>query len=414
MCDIRIDFPLCKNSTVDVVLKECVREASRVLLDKAGSENLEALVLTGTLARGEASALIREDGTLFSWSDIEMLAVYRHGKMAGAGAGPLSQAAEELETSFRRRGFTIPIDFCPNLRKHFRRLRARIFTIELGTHGKVLWGDPSILDCVPFFPPEKLSRWDAISMLFNRMIEHLDMRRTISTASHDELIQIQYWNNKIVLDSATSLLAFNGWFKPSYAERGDVFAESFEKLDDLSDRLPDLPDQVRRLTDSKLDPSDEGLWGAKVPEDPASEVRRQWSESARILREVWLWQSNRFLGGKAADDVFAVVSKYLKNDMIGIKVKSWIQLLLGREGRRRVSPWRALSLLSLARPNVLIYVAGAMMYFAMSEVKTRERAEKLEHAADAANRFLPVPSEEWEEPREVLGAVIDNWKWFVK
>jgi hypothetical protein len=246
------------------------------------------------------------------------------------------------------------------------------------------------------------------------MIEHMDIRRIISSASSDELARIQYWNNKIVLDSATSLLAFKGRFRPSYRERADVFADCFKTCDDLAERLPGMPDQVRRLTDFKLHPSRAGLWAGKTPEDPGDETRRRWEDAARVLREVWIWESNRFLGGQAADDVFQMTSKYLRNDMIGIKIKGWVQLLLNSEKRRRVSVWRALSLLSLARPNVLVYVAGAMMYFAMSTGDSRDRAENLEYAADAANRLLPAPAEQWEEPREVLGAVIDNWRWFVK
>ena len=41
---------------------------------------------------------------------------------------------------------------------------------------------------------------------------------------------------------------------------------------------------------------------------------------------MWLWESNRFLGGPPTDDPFAVAQKYLKSDMIGAKIKGWVQL----------------------------------------------------------------------------------------
>ena len=71
-------------------------------------------------------------------------------------------------------------------------------------------------------------------------------------------------------------------------------------------------------------------------------------------------------------------------------------------------------LMSLARPNTLIYVSGAILYFAVSRESGLERARELEHAAVAAERFLPAPPEEWDDPREMVAAVVRNWKWFVK
>jgi len=276
----------------------------------------------------------------------------------------------------------------------------------------VLWGDRRVLEGVPVVPPERLLRWDALTLLFNRMIEHLDARRKMPTASPEELMTIQYKNGKMLLDLAGSLMAFCGRYAPSYAARAEQFPSLYATLEPLHEQLPELPAWVARWTAFKLHATEDALW--EQEQQPAAATRRQWFQTARAAREVWLWQSNRFLGGPPTDDPFTMASKYLKNDMIGMKLKAWVHLVFAARSRGRVGLGRALRLMSLARPNVLIYVAGTVLYFALSIGQGSEMAERVEDVASAANRFLPVPAEHWDDPSEVVAAVVSNWEQFVK
>ena len=411
-----MEFSTCENEAADERLRECVRRAARAAVEAVGEDKLEAVILTGTLSRGEATAVVQADGTVFSFSDAEFLVVCREGGVRKGAAGKLAEAARGVEEALRGEGVSIEVDMRPVVRRELRRLRRRIFTLELRTHGKAVWGDEGVVECVPVVDPRRILRWDAVSLVFNRIIEHLEARGVVATAGPQERAILRYRNAKTLLDMAGSLLAFQGHYEPTYRARGEKFGAFYETLPDLRRQLPEMAQEVRRWTRYKLDPEsfvmEDG--GGTGEGDATREVRREWHRTARIVREVWLWESQRFLGAPGVDDPYEMAERYLRTDMIGMKVKGWVGLMMKERGRREV-PWgRALRLMSLARPNTLIYASGAILYFALSRESGLERVKELEHAAAVVDRFLPAPPEEWEDPREMVAAVVRNWKWFVK
>ena len=58
---------------------------------------------------------------------------------------------------------------------YLRRLRPNIFSFELISHGKVVWGDAHILKLAPQFEASEIPLDDGFRLLMNRMIELLEI-----------------------------------------------------------------------------------------------------------------------------------------------------------------------------------------------------------------------------------------------
>ena len=68
-----LDFPLCSNSNVDEKIKEYILFCCDYLFERYPQKKLKAIVLTGSLSRGEGTILTCPNGSLRTFSDIETM-----------------------------------------------------------------------------------------------------------------------------------------------------------------------------------------------------------------------------------------------------------------------------------------------------------------------------------------------------
>ncbi len=59
---VTLDFPLCAEPRRNEAIRPVFERAVNFLLERIGEERLEAVILAGSLARGEGSVLLKPDG----------------------------------------------------------------------------------------------------------------------------------------------------------------------------------------------------------------------------------------------------------------------------------------------------------------------------------------------------------------
>ena len=192
------------------------------------------LILTGSTARGESTAIVNSEGV--SWlSDVELLVVVKDRSVIRDVLPTLKQIRMLTEDHLAQAGIIVSIELTPAPEDYFHRIRPHLFGYELLLHGKQLVGTEDYLALIPRFEPSEIPREDAWRLLSNRMVEWLDLLVNKDTLS----AQLEFYTlTKQYLDLITSLSIFAGLYKASYKERA-AQADQLKKW--LGQHLPSLP-----------------------------------------------------------------------------------------------------------------------------------------------------------------------------
>ena len=192
---MQIELPTrCAVEDQEMVAREICEQAKTACI-RAFGQRLLAIVLTGSLARQEATVVIRfplettqpvqrdtdngeretGDGkratsqALALLGDADFLLVFRQD---GDAAG-LNRIAREIECALQAGGIAVDVGLGAVAPGYFSSLPPSTFAYELKACGRVVWGDDHLLDSIPTYPPAELPKEDAWRTLNNRMIELL-------------------------------------------------------------------------------------------------------------------------------------------------------------------------------------------------------------------------------------------------
>lgn len=279
-----------------VALRQAVAEKTAELCLRKYSGNVLGLVLTGSLARDEATWA--PDGA--GWKllgDAEFLLALRP-EFAEPPRAAVDALAKEIQSALRREGIAAYVQLAPVYPRYFRDLRPSVFAYELQECGRVVWGDTSLLALIPHFTAAQIPLEDAWRMLANRMVELLEA--TTQAAGQQVPESLRYRTVKLYLDMATSLLLFAGEYAPGYRERQrrlQVLADRDPAAKSWPFALAPFAQQVSTATDLKL----QGGWLS-----PAEEGWEIWREAVRYARLLWDWEIARLSAapaGKAGDEL---------------------------------------------------------------------------------------------------------------
>src|SRR6267154_1665110 len=131
--------------------------------------SLRAVILTGSLARGEGS--IVERGGLWNFaSDAEFIVILNDSFVAPS-ALEISGLVQRIETGLAERRIQCHIGLNCAYDKFLMQMEPHIFAYETKVNGRVVLGEPDILSKIPQFYPSEIPREDAWRLLSNRMIE---------------------------------------------------------------------------------------------------------------------------------------------------------------------------------------------------------------------------------------------------
>jgi hypothetical protein len=329
-------------------------ETVRVCLQAYG-EQLRAIVLTGSLARDEAT-VVGNEGQWRLWGDAEFFLVFQD-RATLPGAATLKGLGGEIESSLLQRKLLCRIGLSAVQARYFRRLQPHIFAYELRKWGTAVWGDSNVLALIPEFTTSEIPLEDAWRLLCNRVIELLEVGPDAATGARNGGQELRYRAAKLYLDMATSYLVFRGAYSPSYRERSEALSR-LEKETLAPEMLPfslrDFADRVAASTRLKITGSVPEGSSLALPQ--SNDALSLWKESLSVALGLWRWELARLAGveGNRADS--ELVRAWMRRQPFSRRLRGWLYVARKRGWLRSCADWPRWALLAWrASPRYWIY-----------------------------------------------------------
>lgn len=316
-------------------------------------DGLRAIVLTGSLARDEATIIEHSHGSELL-GDADFL-------MAFSAGSPMPRVVEEAALSQRieeillKEGLRCTVHAHAVSPQYFQTLPPAIFSYELRNCGRVVWGDPGILRLIPDFSVADLPREDAWRMLCNRMIEHLAFVHRLSPDSAELPTDLHYATVKLFLDMATSYLVFARQYAPSYQER----AKRLQSM--AANSVANAPFPLAKFA---MRVSECTMWKLTGDDVYCESGVELWKEAISYMRRLWRWQAME-LAGKTGILTVAELSRELaRRQTAKQRLRGWASLVKRRGGLKNAAQWpRWVTIAFQATPRYLVYQAAAEVAF---------------------------------------------------
>jgi hypothetical protein len=337
-----------RETIYDVVQRECARCFGA----------LKALISTGSLARDEASILHKEE----SWAvrgDAEFLLVFEKNE-ALPTAEVLGEVRQRIESELIQRKIVCRIDLSAVHPAYFLRLPAHIFTYELKHCGRVIAGDPAILDSIPAYSVSDLSKEDAWRLLCNRLIELLECGEELSRERGQLSPELHYRIVKLYLDMATSFLVFAGAYAPSYRERRDALlrlAGGEKRAEAFAFELRGFADLVAACTAEKILPQGNEAGRVSLSRDAAIQT----------AHALWRWELAQLVGAKSASSDRDLFDQWIKVQSSWKNIRGWLYVMRACGWLRSYRFWPRWWALRKASPRHWIYLVASSLLFQQTE-----------------------------------------------
>ena len=371
---------------IQEALVEVCRESFRV--------GLRAVVLTGSVARNEASYVYR-NGQAILLSDIEAIVVL-HDDSPLASNQAIRSLCEQAEARLALNGVRVHVSLSVVHGAYLRDLPPHIYSYELRACGLVLFGEETILEeQIPNYAACDLSREDAWRMLSNRLIEQ--MEGAMESSGGDGL---RYRSIKLCLDLASSLLVFYGRFEAGYRARLRII-EEFAMTPDAQ-QLPvsigEFLPLVRWCTSAKLQPDaaveSEQTEATTTDTDNcaqgagAASVESFASRATQWAWQTWLWELQRMTGTDGREEAEEMIRVF--GCRLGIRrlLRGWLYALRRGGWVRSARHWpKWLRLLAGGlTPRHAIYLAAYRWQKLRGDTASRDTTQGMKAVCD----LLPV------------------------
>ncbi len=377
---------------------------------------LKAVILTGSLARNEATWRQVEGGMQFL-SDAEFIVIFKekHELPSQESVTLICKAAEE---DLRNQGVLCKISFSAAYEPYLLELGETVFGYELLNCGEVLYGDPDILLSKTRDTGIQVSEEDGWRLLANRTLELLEIVPELLTGQPELSEAAQYRLTKLYCDMATSILVFKRQFVSGYRSRAEALSSLHERglLSDLPFDVDSFVHMVASCTEYKIHQVWDGpsrfLTPASVP------------EAVAVLRSVWAWELAQ-MNGVARSSVQTVLRLHMRNQELRTRLRGWA-FVVRRRGVLDSARygWRWLHLMRTASPRYCVYAAtlsfwsnlelqvSGLSFPASSGNVDNSRPEILGSARD----WLPVPNpfgSSGADSKELAKAILWNYEEFL-
>jgi hypothetical protein len=242
------------------------------------------VLLGGSHATGQA-VWVKVDGRPVTLSDLDLYVVVGSRAASGAAGRRARASLRDLGRRALALGLAAPLEagFCT--RDELSALPARPGTIELRRSGRVIEGDPRLLEAVPAWTARDVSDEEASLLLENRGCELLWSWPLLGAAGRLDRLRGRHAVLKCALDLASVASLASGEL-PDGSEARVAWARSHRAAEG-----PDLHAACDGLWDRAL------AWRAGRIEalEPAA-AREEWAEAAAAWRLAW---TARFAGPAA-------------------------------------------------------------------------------------------------------------------
>lgn len=358
---------------------------------------LQGIVLTGSLARDEAS-FVRLDGNMSRvLGDAEFLLIFQQDSPLPAKE-TLGQVQGEIESKLRAGNLLCTIGLSCAHPSYLRNLHPHIYAYELRNCGRVLWGSPRVLSLIPNFTPAEIPLEDGWRLLSNRMIEHLAVAAPMVEQGAPPSAEALYSTVKLTLDMATSFLLFCRLYAPTYHQRSERLrtlakAGAAEFTPPFSIR--EFAELVAWATRCKLAPD------SAVETENHEADRQIWRRAVTLAGALWQWELARLTGSNEQTGSHALMRHWMRKQSFPDRVRGWASLIRRFGWRRSVKRFpRWIRLAWRGSPRYWIYAAAAELFEALPGLVERGPAERTDSDPSARTfarhkiwRWLPVRHE---------------------
>jgi hypothetical protein len=302
------------------------------------SAGTRSIILTGSLARNEGT-ILPSGAVLRLIGDAEFVVVLRDECQLPPG-GVVAGLCGRVEAALLGKGLIARVSAAVVHDDFLRRLKPRMFAYELRTCGRVIWGEPRILDLVPRFPASEIALEDAWRTLCNRSIEALEAIAAGDWNRPAVPRDVFYSIVKLYLDMASSLLLFTGGYEPGYGRRAlrlSRLAAAAEGRTDTPFPLGPFSREVTACTDWKLHPD----------EPFERNATWDWCRSAlRYAAQLWRWELVQLTGAIDASDNEQLIAKWMHTQSLADRLRGWLYVWREcgwRQGLRYLPRWTHLA-----------------------------------------------------------------------
>jgi len=383
-------------------------EAVRRSVERYGGE-LRAIVLTGSLARDEAT-LLRQKGRSVVLGDAELLLVFSE-PAALPHRLDTRAIARSVEEALAARGVVCHTTLAPVHPRYLRTLRPHIFPYELRECGQVLWGDTRVLSLIPGFPASQIPPEDAWRLLCNRLLEQLEILPRLVHQPAPLAPGLRYPTAKLYLDMATSYLVFAGAYEPTYARREERLRRLASGHGAADHALP-----IRRLAQRVTAATRWKLHGDDLP--AASDL--PWEESVADARSLWRWELQQLLGTSAELSDAQLLAAWMHRQPLTQRLRGWIHIARREEWRVSWRHWpRWARLARHGSPRYWVYAVACELIFQLPGLTTPPGDTwHTEPDCSALLANLPVLGEldhrsDWRGWRYLASEIAWNYRQFV-
>jgi hypothetical protein len=312
---------------------------------------LRAVILTGSLARGEGS--LSSDGTPGKLaSDAEFIVVLRD-SVPLPELAKMARLTGDIEQQLAVGGVECHLALSCAHDDFLLKMQPHIFAYETKFCGKIIMGEADILSLIPAFVPTMIPLEDAWRLVSNRMVEMAEVLAASGSVGVGPVPpEVFYRTLKLYLDMATSLLLFAGAYAPSYQERCKNLHAVVENGQNMG-AVPFPLDEFSRSVD------DCTAWKLS----PASVVKNSvdwgWVSSAcQFASLLWIWELRRMTGANTGLSATQLCLQLARQQTIAARVRSWLFVLRRRGWHRSVAEWpRWINLARHASPRYWLYAA---------------------------------------------------------
>ena len=344
-------------------LRETIGSQTARFCFQTHGESLRAVVLTGSLARDEAT-LVEERKSWRLLGDAEFLLIF-HPRASLPPKVALGFLRQNIETSILGLGIAGEVSLSAAHPKYLRSLRPHIFAYELRNCGKVFWGDPKILTYIPSFSASDIPLEDGWRLLSNRMVEQLEALEGLEQRPKVLPRRLLYRTIKLYLDMATSFLLFAGEYAPSYAERARrlrILADTQPADDKAPFDLHRFSDRVSECTQWKI--SENELQSPSSAE-LALESDFSWCEEAVVdARKLWRWELARLAGTTGQASNKELLERWMKCQPAYRRLRGWLVVLRKEGWHRSWKNWPRWTRLGwCGSPRDWTYAAASELFF---------------------------------------------------
>jgi hypothetical protein len=414
-----IKFDEARAGVVPPGLKPAICQTTSQLCAERCGGMLRAIVLTGSLARDEAT-FTHEGGRRKLLGDAEFLLVFDQNAVLPSSA-IIDQLEGEIEHHLLKGGLSAHVELSPVHTRYLRTMPPAILAYELRTYGQVVWGERQILLLMPAFSPSAIPLEDGWRMLCNRVVECVEVIGPVVERPADPSPTGRYRMIKLYLDMATSLLLFQGAYAPTYRERAErlrALAEDEEVNRNSPFPLRGFAERVAFCTQFKLQGRDSA--GGQAAEEGLGGMF-SWTELVTFAKGIWRWELERLTRPQDQLPDRELMRRWMRCQPFGARLRGWVSALRRCGWHRSWRQWpRWVRLGWRASPRYWVYAAACELFFRLPDfVKSNGLSPGVDSDLRRIRSWLPVAGDlsgtgrhlGW---RDVAADIAWNYRAFLK